>query len=121
MSARKAKKDEPMVGIVFLVNGRVYLESTPLHQAEDYGRFKVHPNGHDAYWETLRIDGEYQDVRRARIAYDTRSQEFTLLADPCILRQPIVVAEIMRRLQLPAAKKAGDDHYRCVVCLKREK
>jgi hypothetical protein len=110
---------EPHVGIVFLVGDRLYIDATPLSQAGDYGHFKINEKGHDVYAETLGISDAYEAVPRGRVALDTRSGKFTLLADRCILREPKHIAEILRRMNLPkAAVRTGtDSHYRCVRCL----
>jgi hypothetical protein len=111
---------QPHVGIVFLVGERLYVDSTPLSDAGGYGDFRIHEGGHDAFFETLGIGGEYEAHPRARVAYDTRTQEFTLLADRCILARAEIVAEILRRMDLPTDTKLDTDtHYRCSVCLGR--
>lgn len=115
-----ARKVEPRVGIVFLVNGRLYLESTPVSRAEEYGRFRVHSKGHDVWWDELCLDGEYQDWPRGRSQFDTASDHWTLLLDRCIIREPGLVQEILRQFRLPASTTTVglDDHYRCSRCLR---
>ena len=119
--------DNPSVGIFFAVGPTLLIESTPLSQAGRYGDFKIHERGHDEYWEDLRRAGavppgsEYEEFPRGRVAYETRTQQFSLLADRCVLRDPSKVAELLQRLRLPAARTTTgtDPHYRCAHCLTR--
>jgi hypothetical protein len=119
--------DTPRVGIFFVVGSKLWMESTPLTQAESYGDFKIHEHGHHEYWEELikaRVvpeDSEYEEYPRGRVAYDTRKGCFSLLADRCILRDNERVAEIAKKLhlQVESTKTDTDSHYRCARCLRQ--
>ena len=113
------KVQEPHVGIVFLVQNRLYVDSTLVSQAEEYGVFKVHSAGHPDFWQTLGLPGEYEEHPRGRCQHNSPTGEWTLLLDRCIIQQPSLVAKILRRLNLPLETKVGlDSHYRCRVCLR---
>jgi hypothetical protein len=120
-------RDNPSVGIFFAVGPTLLIESTPLSQAERYGDFKIHERGHDEYWQALLRAGavppgaEYEEFPRGRVAYDTRTQRFSLLADRCVLRNTSKVAELIQILCLPGDRTATDTdpHYRCPRCLTR--
>jgi hypothetical protein len=114
---------QPQVGIVFMVGDKLFIESTPIDEADVYGDFLVHSIGHDAYWERLRqagaVTGEYDDWPRGRVAYDTRTGEFTLLADRCILLREDLASEILSEMYLPAGSmRDTDEHYRCPACMR---
>lgn len=114
----------PQVGIIFLVNDKLFVDSTPLEEAGRYGPFLIHERGHDEFFEVLlragSVDGEYTDWPRARVAYSTLSETYTLLADSCILKREALVQGILDRLQLPTdTVRDSDSHYRCGVCLRR--
>jgi hypothetical protein len=120
MAENKKVDRQPRVGIIFLVGDSLYVDGTPLGEAGGYGQFKIHEPGHDLFWEQLGLGGEYENYPRARVSYDTRTQEFTLLADRCILKRPEIVSEILQRMHLPADTKLDtDEHYQCSVCLGR--
>ena len=111
-----------------MLSGRKLLvERTPLTKAGRYGDFKIHEHGHEEYWEELLKGGavppgaEYEEFPRGRVAYDARTQRFSLLADRCFLRNTRKVAELIQRLRLPADRTTTgtDPHYRCVRCLTR--
>ena len=114
---------EPQVGIFFLVQGGLFVEGTPVSQAEDYGHAKTHGRGHLRLWGELVSAGkvpadEYEEHPRGRVSYHCDTNRFLLLADRCILRDKAVVAEVMRRLHLPPDRTdTGTDlHYRCPGC-----
>ena len=41
------------MGIIFLVGDNLFIDGTPLNQASEYGDFRIHDKGHDAFWEEL--------------------------------------------------------------------
>ncbi len=115
---------EPRVGIFWLVKGKLLIEATPLSKAEAYGDFKVHAADHFSVWARLQQAGtvlpemEYEEAPRGRVMYNTKTGQFTLLADRCILGRKEVVARIKSELRLPTNTKLDtDSHYRCFACL----
>ena len=64
---------------------------------------------------------EYDERPRGRVLYNTVRQQFTMMADRCILRNKRVITKIRKALNLPDnTKLLPDRHYRCPKCL-REK
>ena len=116
---------EPQVGILWLVDGNLVIDSTALTMAEDYGTFKVHPGNHCSVWEKLQqgravpADVEYEEFPRGRVMYDTTARRFSLLADRCILKNKGVVRNIISKMNLPSKNTdvGADSHYRCFACL----
>jgi hypothetical protein len=116
---------QPKVGIIFLVGHDLYIDGTSLSDGESYGHFKIHSKDHCS-WQQLQKthavpSGEYDDYPRARVSYDTRTRQFTLFADRCIMKKDYV-ARIMKWMNLPKAntKIETDLHYRCNrVCMRR--
>ena len=114
----------PSIGIVYLVRGKLLIDSTPLAQAGHYGEFAIHEGDHIEYWAELIRSGrvpnsEYEEFPRGRVAYDIKAGKFTLLADRCILTRKSIVGKILSRLQIPLedAEINTDSHYRCFRCL----
>jgi hypothetical protein len=124
---RAAKADVPQVGIVFVYKGKVFIDGTPVTEAESLGgQFKIHDRDHYKYWEQLRgmgavpADVEYDEVPRGRVVYDTKSRKYTLFLDRCILKNKKLLSRIMAQMSLPfETETSTDDHYRCPVCLGR--
>jgi hypothetical protein len=121
----KRRKKQPHVGIFWLVDGKLVIDSVPLSEAEPYGDHLTHPRSHIDVWEQWRLAGkvpgesEYEEFPRGRVMYNTKTQKFTLLADRCILRDKDVVSRVMSKLHLPSENmdKGTDAHYRCSSCL----
>jgi hypothetical protein len=63
---------EPKVGIFFICDGRLFIDTTPVSKAEEYGDFKVHAASRPAFWRILQANGivpndvEYDEVPRTR-------------------------------------------------------
>src|SRR5438128_736051 len=104
---RKANSAKtPQVGIFFFAQERLWVECTPLPQAEDYGACKTHSRSHDEYWSNLVSagevpDDEYEEHPRGRVVYDSSVRRFTLFADRCILVSKVLVQSVIRKLNLP--------------------
>jgi hypothetical protein len=123
---RAAKKAGlPQVGIVFVVKGKPFIDGTPITEAESYEHFKIHGRDHHQYWQQLQqmkavpAEVEYDEVSRGRVACDTKTREFTLLLDRCILTNKKLVSDIMLQMKLPfeSTETSTDSHYRCPKCL----
>lgn len=117
---------QPHVGIFYLVGSKLLIDSTPIDRAGSWGEFAVHEPSHLKYWARLTkahlvLGGEYEEHPRGRVGYNTRTREYLLLADNCILRKKNLVRTIMRRMNLPADSKIEtDSHYRCYHCLRND-
>jgi hypothetical protein len=125
MKKRKdTKPNAPEVGIMFLVGNQLFIDSTPLSQAGRYADHLIHERSHVGYWVELVKSGEvpkreYEEFPRGRVAYNTKTGKFTLLADKCILGRKAVIKSIWSRLHLPPkdTETGTDFHYRCFRCL----
>ncbi len=108
------------VGIIWLLgDGTVLIDSTPLDQAERYGRYLIHSASHIDTWLCWQHEGkipegmEYDSVPRGRVALDWVAEEFSLLADRRILENQAAMKEIMERMGLPPDTRTDTDpHYR---------
>jgi hypothetical protein len=130
MRKRQNKQElELRVGIFWLYEGKLIIDSTPLSEAEPYGDSLGHATGHIDYWSALQERGvvppdvEYEEPPRGRVGYDKREEQFFIRADNCILLRPELVERIMGKLNLPPDKTSvgGDEHYRCAKCLSRSR
>ena len=114
---------DPKVGIFWLIAKRLIVDSTSVSRAEDYNNCKTYARSHLEFWQDLTragaiVEGDYEEHPRGRIVYNTRTRQFTIYADKCIIRKKAVVREIMREMNLPTRTKISTDpHYRCFKCL----
>jgi hypothetical protein len=117
---------EPRVGIFWLVGKRLIIDTTPLSEAGKYGDFKIHDGDHVTVWGEMKRRGEvprgsdYEEYPRGRVNFNSKTQQFTLFADVCILRKKSVVKKLLRLMHLPDdTALSTDGHYRCFRCLQR--
>jgi len=62
----------------------------------------------------------YQWLPRARVTYEERTDQFTLLADQCIVKNIRKIRAIMRELNLPPMTRVvADPHYQCFKCFQK--
>jgi hypothetical protein len=122
MKARTAK--EPRLGIFWLVKDRLLIDSAPLSECETYADHLIYPSSHVHVWEKWQkvgkapTDSDYDEYARGRVMCNAKKNEFTLLADRCILKQKKLISEIKKLFYLPARTLLGTDlHYRCFQCL----
>ena len=131
MSLRELMSDkkphEPHVGIFWLFNGRLIIDTTPLSKDEAYGDHLGHAASHVDHWAELQRKSlvppevEYEEPPRGRVGYDKREERFWLRADHCILKKKALVSRIIKAMNLPSSNTLteNDDHYQCEVCLRR--
>ena len=83
----------PKVGILFVHDEYLWIDSTPINEAVLYGDMLTHDNGHDTFWEHLQAcssvpnDEEYDECPRGRVCYATKTKTFHLYVDRCILNR----------------------------------
>ena len=114
----------PQVGIFYVIDGALYLECTPVLEAEAYGDFQTHPNGHLEWWPWLvkRLNLlrplSYDYYPRGRVNYARPEGCYRLYLDRCLLKEPHMVQSIIQRMHLADQEVAivTDEHYQCAVC-----
>jgi hypothetical protein len=117
----------PEVGIFWVMGKRVLIDGTSLNEAEGYADFKIHNIDHYSLWEKYQRvevvpgDIEYDEVPRGRVVYNIKTRQFTMFADPCILKAKGMTQYIMAKMNLPFenTKIETDEHYRCPKCLRK--
>jgi len=110
------------VGIFFVVNGDLVLDTVSLEQGELYGD-TVGFSGHYDYWEALTPQNSteqlfknhaYDYFPRGRVVYFKKSNSLRLYADRCMKKADI--EKVAATFQLPAYRLARDEHYQCSRC-----
>src|SRR5438270_9565437 len=95
---QKERRSETYLGIFWLVKNSLIIEAVPLSQGEEYDLNVSFPGSHIDVWQRLQTQGRvpretaYEEFARGRIVHQTRTGEFFLLADRCILENRAVVA-----------------------------
>ena len=121
---KNTARAEARLGIFWLVNGKLLIDSATLSECEKYGDHLNYAGSHIRVWERLQqigkapVESEYEEYARGRVMCDMKSKSFTLLADRCILKRKELILEIKKQLCLPKQTSLGTDpHYRCFHCL----
>src|ERR1035441_4397022 len=123
---QRKSPEAPRVGILFVHDEYLWIDSTPLGKAVLYGDVLTHDTGHDAFWEHLQAcssvprDEEYDECPRGRVCYDRKTKRFHLYLDRCILKRQEMVKRIIRAMNLPpetSTETRLDSHYRCPGCM----
>jgi len=118
----------PHLGIFWLIDGKLIIDSSPLSEAERYGDCMTYPGGHVHVWAKFECSGrvpqgsQYEEYPRGRVTFDTKNESFMILADQCILIRKDMIAQIKKALHLPKKVQLDtDSHYRCPHCLRGKK
>jgi hypothetical protein len=119
----------PLLGIFYLVHGRLELETTPMNQVPARGGIKAHTRRHYDMWVDLQAEDtalrgmDCYALPRGRVSYREDVHRFALLADVYILKESHLVAHIIAAMRLPETLLSikGDEHYQCAACKKAEK
>jgi len=121
---KRSQRPAPRVGIFYLVQKKLSIDATPLAEAGRFSDFAIHERDHYQYWAQLVSSGvvpvaKCEEYPRGRVAYNTKTGKYTLLADRCILRKKSLVRTILKRMHLPVrgTQVGKDSHYRCFRCL----
>lgn len=117
-------RQEPKVGIFWIVEGDVIADAVPLSRARAYGAALEH-SGHWEYWEKfvpvtheqmLLKTEEYDHYPRGRVVCFPERHRIVVYADRC-LWTPRNQAKIQEAFSLPRAFRfTADGHYRCPGC-----
>lgn len=107
----------------------ILVDSTTLADAEPYGDFLTHPQGHYEIWSTWQKprrspttdmsivsairDHEYEYFPRGRIVYHTKDRLFIVYADRRLQQNPTITAIAEKFGLMPGSFIVrADEHYR---------
>ena len=122
-----AKIGYPQVGIFYVIEGKFLSDTTPTKEAEDYGDFKTHVNGHYKVWALLKRfvfpkykDLDYDYFPRGRVVYNKVQDKYSIYVDKCVMKDKKMVPKIKKEFNLPHNKREVivqfDYHYQCKNC-----
>jgi hypothetical protein len=80
MPRKQIDQEQPMLGIFWLFNSRLIVNTSPLSKAERFGDFLGHPPSHLDYWTGLQrrgevpLDIEYEDCSCIIVSPRCRSE-----------------------------------------------
>jgi len=112
------------VGIFFLVENDLLIDSLAVEVAEPYGEALQH-GGHYDFHESLHPAGPverrfkahaYDFYPRGRVVYFPGRNAWTLYADPCLTQDDTNRVMALFGLDPAMVEVAADEHYRCSRC-----
>jgi hypothetical protein len=114
----------PRVGILYVIDEDLYVESMPMIEGEDWGDFKTHPNGRMEYWvvlvKQLKLPRylSYDSYPRGRVIYAKAQDTYMLYLDRWLVKKRQTIQLIKRKLWLfkQQVEILTDEHYQCSVC-----
>jgi hypothetical protein len=114
----------PYVGIFWmdLEQTKVYSDKTPLDEAEDYGKCRIHRQCHYDTWKNIVLLNpkwkgmEYEDIPRGRVVFErnVRKSRFWIYLCPACSRRSRIKKEIINEFKLPEGFyefRYDDEHY----------
>ncbi len=111
------------IGIFFVVNGVIIIDSLPVEQGQRYGDHVEHGAHYDCWLnlvpttsaETAFKSHAYDYYPRGRAVYDAKQSQAKLYVDHCI--DAAALATIRSALALPGNTRIShDEHYQCHHC-----
>ena len=76
-----------MVGLFFVVNGKILLYKCDLDKAEKNGKFLNYPKSHMQIWDKYyykKYHVDFDFYPRGRIIYNTETEEYYIYYDKCL-------------------------------------
>jgi hypothetical protein len=100
----------PEVGLFYVIDGELWLESTPVPEARPLREVIIQPDSHRSSWANLRrmiraLEGVPHDCyRRGRAVFVTATGRYHLYLGPELLTREPLIRQVMDALRLPAAQ-----------------
>jgi hypothetical protein len=115
---------QSLIGIFYLINGRILSESVPVRTIRPSGGVRAYPRQHYELWSELQkedpdlYDLDCYALPRGRVLYNEKTRKFEILADRHILEKDGLATRIVEDFHLGKSRTEfrEDEHYRCAVC-----
>jgi hypothetical protein len=113
------RRKEPLLGIFWIVAGRIVAFTTPVSKVESVGGFKDSKFGHYHVWQAVvrknpKLSGkEYWERPRGRVVYAVADDQFRLFLPSSHAKDQRLIRRIAKRYSLPIRKVKvwSDQHY----------
>jgi hypothetical protein len=115
---------QSLIGIFYLINGRIVSETAPVSTIKPSGGLRACPRQHYELWSELqKKDSDISDLDcyalpRRRVLYNEKTRQFEIFADQHILEKDAFITRIVQEFHLKKSNTQfrQDEHYRCTVC-----
>jgi hypothetical protein len=100
----------PEVGLFYVIDGEIWLDSTPVPEARQLREVIIHSGIHRSYWANLRrmicaLAGvPHACYPRGRVVFVKATGRYHLYLGPEILSHEPLIRQVMDAMRLPAAQ-----------------
>jgi len=106
-----------LIGPFFYINKNFIAHKTPIAQGEHRGGKIDNPYSHEKLYDDKIGDGDYINVPRRRVVWDTQQTREIIYIDVCIERINGAVEKIAELFGLTDYVVEYDEHYVCPNCM----
>ena len=105
------------IGPFFYIDGRCIAHSIPDWQGEKRAGKLDNPYSHEALYDDHFDSGDYIDVPRGRVVWDTETDRAILYLDRCIEKTDGAIEKTAMLFDLTDYVVEHDEHYVCPNCM----
>ncbi len=105
-----------MVGLFFVINGKILLYKCKLDKAEKSGHFFNYPKSHMEVWDKYyykKYHVDFDFFPRGRIVYNVDDDEYYIYHDKCLDGK---LDNLINMLSGKKIRILHDPHYKCSKC-----
>lgn len=116
-----AKKEEPRIGIFFIIDSKIHYIWEPLIKYKSGKEYIDSSFSHYDFFWSLKCkypkyrddDYEYEEFSRGRVLYNVKEKTFYIFGDPLIIHDAKYYRKLIKgfRLQNQKIKIENDEHY----------
>ena len=105
------------IGPFFYLDGKCIAHSIPASRGEKRAGKLDNPYSHEALYDDHFHDGDYIDVPRGRVVWDSEADRAIIYLDRCIEKSAVAIEKIVKLFDLTDYVVEHDEHYVCPVCM----
>ena len=105
--------NNPYVGPLFYIDGKLYSLKISLDKGEDNGLFVNHPTSHFEFFNQIRPGDDYGHYPRGRVIYSKKNNQFYLYLDKTLVYNKALIKKITKEYNLTNSNVLikTDEHY----------
>ena len=106
-----------MIGPFFFTDGNITAHKIPVALGETRGGKADNPCSHEKLYDDNFSGGDYIDIPRGRVVWDTVQSSAIIYTDACIEAKDYAIAKIAELFGLDDYFVEHDEHYVCPNCM----
>lgn len=109
--------DKACIGPFFYINGNFTAHKIPVPQGEARGNKIDNPYSHEKLYDSEIGVGDYINVPRGRVVWDSETDKVIIYIDSCIEKIDGAIIQIVELFGLTDYIVEHDGHYVCPNCM----